>query len=114
MAIATIELFAGIYLLHISKYIFFKHQDISIAETYFALVCINVIGGCLYWGYYPAKYYDNMCITIMILQILILTWRVLKGGWIINKCSTLHPVLGTVIGNINKRHSLLQSKKIKS
>lgn len=111
MVVGTIEVVFGLYLVYASKYVFFKHQDISIAETYFLSVFVNVAGGCLYWDYYPAYYYDNMCITIMVLQILILTWRILKGGRVINRCSSIHPIFGFVISGINKRYSLLQSKK---
>tara|TARA_R100000951_G_scaffold116001_1_gene126078 strand:- start:334 stop:843 length:510 start_codon:yes stop_codon:yes gene_type:complete len=113
-AIATLELFAGLYLLHISKYVLFKHEDASIAETYFIAVFINVLGGVLYWNYYPHKYYDNMCITLMVVQILILSWRIFKDGKLIGRCSYLYPVFGAFVGHINKRHSFLQKGKNKS
>ena len=106
-AIATLEVSAGLYLLRIDK-------DNSIAETYFIAVFINVVGGILYWNYYPPKYYDNMCITLMIIQIIILTWRVFKDGRIINRCSLLYPLFGAFVSNINQRYSFLQARKNKS
>jgi hypothetical protein len=114
MAIGTIELLSGSYLLWVSKYFLFKHQDVSIAETYFILVFINVIGGILYWTYYPAYYYDNMSLTMMIIQIIILAWRVFKDGKLVGRCCLLFPIFGSAVANINKRHSFLQAKKIKS
>ena len=111
MAVATLELIAGLYLLHVSKHILFKHEDTSIAETYFIAVFINVLGGVLYWNYYPPKYYDNMCITLMIIQIIILTWRIFKDGKLIGRCSYVYPLFGTFVSHINKRHSFLQNKK---
>jgi len=123
MTFATIEALAGCYLiyghhatLHLNRIIniFGYHQDDSIAETYFLSVIINVIGGILYWHYYPPKYYDNMCISIMIMQITILLWRVFKDGKLIGRCSNLYPTFGAFVSNINKRYSFLQKKKIKS
>ena len=113
-AIATLESLAGCYLLYGSKYTPFKHKDNSIAETYFILVFVNVFGGFLYQYYYPPIYYDNMCITMMSIQIIILSWRIIKDGWIVNRCSLLHPLFGVVIDGINKRHSFLCNRKKKS
>jgi peptidoglycan/LPS O-acetylase OafA/YrhL len=113
-AIGTIEALAGCYLIYGSKHMLFNHKDNSIAETYFILVFINVAGGALYENYYPPVYYDNMCITLMGIQIIILSWRAIRDGWIVNRCSLLHPLLGTIIDGINQRHSLLQGRKKKS
>lgn len=107
MAIGSLEILAALYLLHIIK-------DTSIAETFFISVFINVAGGFLYWYYYPPVYYDNMCITIMIIQILIMGWRVLKDGKLITRYCDLYPIFRAVVSNINKRHSLMFRKKSKS
>ena len=113
-AIATLELFAGLYLLHSKKLPILKHQDTAIAITYFLAVFINVLGGILYWNYYEPKYYDNMCITLMIIQIVIMSWRVFKDGKLINRCSDLYPSFGAFTSNINKRYSVLRKEKAKS
>lgn len=121
MVFGTLEVFAGVWLLHGHKLMLHRwfpflpyHQDNSIAETYFISVFVNVLGGILYWNYYPPKYYDNMCITLMIIQIIILTWRVFKDGRIINRCSLLHPLFGAFVSNINQRYSFLQTREDKS
>ena len=114
MAIGTLEVVTGCYLFIFSKRLFFKHQDISIAETCFILVFVNVFGGFLYQYYYPPNYYDNMCITIMSIQITILLWRVIKDGILISRCSLLHPLFCSIINNINQRHSFMQSRKKES
>lgn len=105
MAIGTLELFAGLLLL--------KCKDVSIAETFFVSVFVNVTGGFLYWYYYEPVYYDNMCIGIMTIQILIMAWRVFKGGKLISRYCNLHPVFSSIVSCINKRHSLLFRKKSK-
>lgn len=114
LAIATVDVLAGCYLIYFSKRIFFKHQDIFIAATYFLLIPINVAGGFLYWGYYPKEHYDNMCKLIIILQIMILSWRVLKGGRIADKLSSLLSLCGITSVSVNKWSLILQSKKAKS
>jgi len=114
MAVGTLEALAGLYLLHASKHVLFKHEDTSIAETYFLSVFVNVLGGILYWNYYPKEYYDNMCITLMVIQIIILSWRVFKDAKFIGRCSLLYPLFGILVGCINKRYSFLQAKKKKS
>ncbi len=123
MAIGTIEILAGCYLiyghhvtLHLNRIIniFGYHQDNSIAETYFILVFINVLGGVFYWFYLPKEYYGNMCLTIMIIQITILSWRITKNGSFIRRCSSVYPIFGAIVGSINKRYSFLQGRKIKS
>ena len=108
-AIGTLELIAGYSLLKIKPI-----QDLLIAKTFFAAVFVNVIGGCLYQGYYPPVYYDNMCITIMVIQIIILTYRIFKSGKLINRCDFLYPIFGTIISYINKRILIVQSKATKS
>jgi hypothetical protein len=113
-AIATLELFAGVYLLHSKKLPILKHQDTAIAITYFIAVFINVIGGVLYWNYYEPKYYDNMCITLMIIQIVIMSWRAFKDGRLINRCFDIYPAFGAFASNIHKRYSFMRKKKIKS
>lgn len=112
-ASATLELLAAYYLVFVSKKITYKHEDISIAETYLMSVFVNVFGGILYWNYYPHKYYDNMCITIMVIQITILSWRVFKDGKLIGRCCVLFPLFGSAVSSINKNYSFLQTKKIK-
>ena len=107
MAIGSLELATGLFLLHAVK-------DTSIAETFLISVFINVAGGFFYWYYYPPVYYDNMCIIIMFIQILILGWRVLKDGKLIARYCHLYPVLSGAVSNINKRYSLLLRKKSKS
>ncbi len=119
MAIGTIELLAGCYLFYgriltgMTR-ILPCHQDVSIAETYFVLVIVNVMGGIMYWYYFPKEYYGNMCLTIMITQILILSWRIFKDGKLVGRCCDLYPVLSPFVSNINERYSLLQKKKVKS
>ena len=110
----TIEVLAGLYLLHASKYTLFKHEDNSIAETYFISACIKVLGGVFYWLYISKEYYAKLALTLMIIQIIILTWRVFKDGRIINRCSLLHPLFGAFVSNINQRYSFLQARKNKS
>jgi hypothetical protein len=119
MAIGTIEILAGCYLFYghmltanLDKV--FCHQDVSIAETYFLLVVINVLGGILYWYYFSKEYYGIMTLTIMIIQIIILSWRVLKDGKLVGRYSYIYPLFGAFVSNINQRHSFLQSKKKKS
>lgn len=123
MVIGTIEIIAGCYLiyghhitLHLNRIVnvFGYHQDDSIAETYFILVFFNVIGGVLYWYYFPKEYYGIMTLSIMIMQITILLWRVFKDGKLIGRCSNLYPTFGAFVSNINERYSFLQKKKIKS
>lgn len=113
-AIATLELLAGLYLLHSKKLPILKHQDTAIAITYFIAVFINVLGGIMYWYYYEPKYYDNMCITLMIIQIVIMSWRAFKDGRLINRCFDLYPAFGAFASNINKRYSFMRKKEIKS
>lgn len=107
MAFGTLELFAGLFILH-------KLKDTSIAETFFISVFVNVTGGLLYWYYYSPVYYDNICILIMIIQILIMSWRVFKDGRLITRYCNLYPIFSAFISNINQRHSLLFRKKGKS
>ena len=107
-AISTLELIAGYSLLKIKPI-----QDLLIAKTFFTAVFANVIGGCLYQGYYPPIYYDIMCITIMVIQIIILTYRIFKRGKLINRCDFLCPIFGSIISYINKRVPVVQSKAIK-
>ena len=108
-AIGTLELIAGYSLLKIKPI-----QDLLIAKTYFIAVFVNVIGGCLYQGYYPPIYYDNMCISIMVIQTIILAHRILKSGKLINRCNFLCPIFGPIISYINKRILIVQSKTTKS
>tara|TARA_R110000744_G_scaffold52964_1_gene113277 strand:+ start:1256 stop:1741 length:486 start_codon:yes stop_codon:yes gene_type:complete len=111
--IATSDVIAGVFLNSYSKNSIFNIQDTSIAETYFIAVIVTIFGGILYESYQPKVYYDNMCLTIIIIQIIILTWRVFKDGKLVGRCSLLFPILGSAIANIDKRHSFLQAKKIK-
>lgn len=118
--IATIDVLAGAWLLHGHKLMLHRwllflpyHQDNSIAETYFISVFVNVLGGTLYWNYYPHRYYDNMCITLMIIQITILSWRVFKDGKLIGRCSDLYPLFGAFVSHINQRYSFLLARKNK-
>lgn len=112
-AIATLELFAGLYLLHSKRLPALKHQDTAIAITYFVAVFINVLGGILYWNYYEPKYYDNMCIILMIIQIVIMSWRVIKNGKLA-RCYCLRPQFSAFVGNIYKRNYLMRKKETKS
>tara|TARA_R110000744_G_scaffold279551_3_gene391760 strand:+ start:2377 stop:2862 length:486 start_codon:yes stop_codon:yes gene_type:complete len=112
-AIATVELFAGLYLLHSKRLPALKHQDTAIAITYFVAVFINVLGGILYWNYYPKEYYGNMCITLMIIQIVIMSWRVIKNGKLA-RCCYLRPQFGAFASNIHKRYYLMRKKETKS
>lgn len=113
-AIATLELFAGLYLLHSKRLPALRHQDTAIAITYFVAVFVNVLGGVLYWNYYEPKYYDNMCITLMAIQIIIMSWRAFKDGRLINRCFDLYPAFGAFASNIHKRYSFMRKKEIKS
>lgn len=107
-AIGTIELLAGLYL--ISS----KRGNVAIAETLFILVFINVIGGVMYWNYQPPTYYDNMCLTMSIIQILILVWRLVVDGRYSNRSSFLCPLLCFITSNVSKRYNFMRAKKAQS
>lgn len=107
-AIGTIELLAGLYL--ISS----KRGNVAIAETLFILVFINVIGGVMYWNYQPPTYYDNMCLTMSIIQILILAWRLVVNGKYSNRSSFLCPLLCFITSNVSKRYHFMRAKKAQS
>ena len=84
--IALINTASGSYLLLVKK-------DYPIAILFYLAVFVGFLGGILYANYYPAYYYDNMCITIMTLQALTLLYRVILNGLRDSKLHTLHGYL---------------------
>ena len=102
--IAFINVSSGIYLTYVKK-------DYPMAALFYIAVIVGFIGGVLYVNYYPQYYYDNMCITIMLLQALVLLCRVALNGLRGNK---LHSVHGNIYRHGYKgSHKMLEGKKKK-
>ena len=51
----------------------------------FSLIGVNLLGAFLFWHRYPLTIYDNIALTVILLQLLTLSIRTLNG--ILNKSS---------------------------
>lgn len=70
---ATIDFCAGLFF---ALYL----KDKVMSYLMFMAVPIGIIGGLLFWRFHLPIIYANMCITVMILQVIILLWRANKRG----------------------------------
>ena len=104
--IALINTSSGLYLT-------FVKRDTAMAVLFYSALIVCFIGGVLYVNYYPAYYYDNMCITIMALQVLALLYRVGLNGVNLRDIK-LRTVYGYINdGRIQRLNQMFKSKSKK-
>lgn len=102
--IALINVVSGWYLTYIKK-------DYIVATLFYIAVFICFTGGVLYVNYYPKHYYDNMCITIMVLQALALSYRATLNGLRDSKFYSVYGYTHNVVGK--RDHKMFKSKETK-
>lgn len=104
--IALINAVSGVLLTYWRK-------DYPMAILFFAAVFVCFAGGVLYIKFYPAYYYDNMCITIMTLQAIALFYKAILNGISIRGYK-FYSLYGNTDSDISKRCiEMLESKKKK-
>lgn len=99
IASATLNTAIGVIL-------FSRYRVVSILS--FLLIPTNFIGYTMYKYYYEPTIYDNICLTIIILQILMLTIRGLLNG--IDKRLNNDSLVFLVNFDSNKNHAKIQKR----
>ena len=84
--------------------LFSRYRIVAILS--FLLIPVNFIGYTMYKYYYEPTIYDNICLTIIILQIVMLTVRGLLNG--IDKRFNNGPLVFLVNFDSRKNHAKIQ------
>lgn len=79
-----------------------------VATLSFLLIPVNILGYLLCKNYYEPTIYDNMCLIIILLQIIMLTIRGLLNG--IDRRYNYSPMVFLVNFDSNKNHAKIQKR----
>jgi len=79
-----------------------------VAILSFSLIIVNYIGYLLAFNYYDPTIYDNICLIIILLQIIMLTIRGLLNG--IDRQYNYDPLVFLVNFDSNKNHAKIQKR----
>ncbi len=79
-----------------------------VAILSFLLIPVNYIGYLLSFNYYEPTIYDNICLIIILLQIIMLTIRGLLNG--IDRQYNYSPMVFLVNFDSNKKHAKIQKR----